>query len=76
MEGTFKTPSEMISRGNIQYIELMAKNRIALATAALRVGLPILKEMQQYVAEHRLSEDQQKAHAENWATEFYRQLDS
>jgi AbiV family abortive infection protein len=53
----YKMPSEVITDGRVNYIEVMSKNRLAVAKAFVMSGLPHLDSLKAFVASNQLTEN-------------------
>jgi AbiV family abortive infection protein len=76
VENSYKTPKEVITQGRVNYIELMAKNRLAVAKAFFKGALTIIDEVKQLAADNPLNEQQLMEQMTEWASKFHNTLNS
>ena len=71
VEDAFKTPKEVITQERVNYIELMAKNRLAVAKAFFRGALSIIDELKQFVTDNHLTEQQFMEDIAQWTEKLH-----
>lgn len=57
IDDSYKTPMEMITNGKVNYIELMSKNRFAVAKAFFQSALQIIDQVKQLAIENPMTEE-------------------